>query len=122
VIENGPLISFLADDRAVLSCVSCAAPPIPALHFLRSAAGDPIQFVDADGTNRAYFFQVDALSTLVTWNTQSGVNASQGTLVVSSVPELATAGALFIGFAMIAASLVIRNRSTADLTRLPQVR
>ena len=112
VVENGPLISFLADDPAVLSCVSCVAPPIPALHFLRSASADLIQFVDADGTNRPYFFPVDALSNVGTWSTQPGINVNQGTLVVSSVPEPATAGALLIGLAIIAAAGVIRKRST----------
>lgn len=112
VVENGPLISFLANDPAFLSCVSCVPPPIPALHFLRSASADLIQFVDSDGINRPYFFPVGALSSAGTWSTQPGINVNHGMLVVSSVPEPATAGALFIGLTMIAAAGVIRKRST----------
>src|SRR5690348_13111804 len=36
LVENGAVLSFLRDDPALISCVSCAEAPLSALHFLRS--------------------------------------------------------------------------------------
>jgi hypothetical protein len=110
LVLNGPLISFLRDDSALLSCVACADPPIAALHFLRSDTSDLVQFRDADGILRPYFFAPDALSQLGTHDTLPGINVNIGRVVVSEVPEPRTTGLLLTGAAALALRLRRRRR------------
>jgi hypothetical protein len=108
VVLNGPVISVMKTDPAMLSCVACVDPPIPAVHFLRGGAGDSIQFQDADHISRFFLFQPDALSTMGTHSTQPGINVAVGTLTVSAAPaqsdapEPSTWTMLGIGFAGLA--------------------
>ncbi len=105
VLDNGPVLSFLASDPGLLSCVACTDPPVPTLHFLRSATSDLVQFRDTDGILRPYFFPVNALSSPGTYQTLPGINVAVGTLVVSQTPEpstlwMAIAGGLLLVFGM----------------------
>lgn len=87
VVANGPVVSFLADDPGVASCLACKQPPLSAFHFLRGGSGDSIQFQDADGTGRFYLFSPNVFSSVGTYSTQPGINVNVGTLVVTAVPE-----------------------------------
>jgi hypothetical protein len=108
LVTDGPLITFQSDDPAVISCVACASPPAGALHFLRSSIGDIIQFRDADGILRPYFFLPNVLASAGTYSTLPGINVNVGELVVSEIPEPSTAG--LVGVALTAA-LCRRRRS-----------
>jgi hypothetical protein len=98
---GGDLISFLRSDTALLSCLACADPPIFTLHFLRSEAEDIIQFRDADGILRPYFFAANALGEFGVHNTLPGINVAVGQVIVSNfqgeVPEPSTIRLVAIG-------------------------
>jgi hypothetical protein len=111
VVFNGPVISFDGNDPAVLSCVSCIDPPVPALHFLRGSDSDLVQFKDEDNTLRLYMFPLNALSSPGKWDTLPGINVNKGALVVTVVPEPSTAVLLTIGLGAVASVLVRRRRA-----------
>jgi hypothetical protein len=102
VVLNGPVISFLRDDPALISCVSCTDPPVPTLHFLRSGIGDVVQFRDADGILRPYFFPMNVLSNPGVYDTPGGFNVNVGKLVVAETetPEPATVAMVTAGLAI----------------------
>ena len=100
LVTDGPVITFQSDDPAVISCTACANPPTGALHFLRSSIGDMIQFRDADGILRPYFFSQNVLSSAGTYSTLPGINVNVGELAVSQIPEPSTAG--LVGVALTA--------------------
>jgi hypothetical protein len=112
ISSGGPLISFFENDPAVISCIACTDPSVPALHFLRGPDGDMIQFADADGTTRLYTFPLNALSNIGTYSTLPGINVNLGALDVASVPEPSTAGLLRIGTLAIAWPLFYNVRRT----------
>jgi hypothetical protein len=101
LVMDGTVIPFQSDDPAVISCIACANPPTGALLFLRSSTGDIIQFRDADGILRPYFFSPSALSSVGTYSTLPGINVNVGSLAVSQIPEPSTAG--LVGVALAAA-------------------
>jgi hypothetical protein len=107
VVVNGPVISFLQTDPALLSCVACATPPAGALHFLRADSSDVVQFRDADGILRPYFFAPNTLSIPGTHDTLPGFNVNVGNIVVAETPEPSTAGLVITGLA--AAALRLRR-------------
>ncbi len=109
VVLNGPVIPFLSTDPAVNSCVPCNSPPIPALHFLRGADSDLIQFHDEDNTNYLYSFAENTFSNAGTYHTLPGINVNTGTLTISEVPEPSTVGVLIIGLSTIAFGLRLRS-------------
>jgi hypothetical protein len=100
VVLNGPVISFLRDDPALISCVSCTDPPVQTLHFLRSGSGDVVQFRDTDGILRPYFFPMNVLSSPGAYNTSPGINVNVGKLVVAETPEPATVAMVTAGLAI----------------------
>jgi len=113
ISSSGPVISFFENDPAVISCVACANPPVPAFHFLRGPDSDMIQFADADNTTRLYTFPLNALSNIGTYSTLAGINVNRGALAVASVPEPSTASLLMIGTSAIAWCLYTRRRTRA---------
>ena len=90
LVLNGEVLSFLRSDPALISCIACAEPPVPTLHFLRSDSSDLVQFSDADGILRPYFFPPNALSSPGTYDTLPGINVNAGQLVVAEAPEPST--------------------------------
>jgi hypothetical protein len=104
VVLNGPFVSFLSTDGAVLSCVPCNIPPVPALSFRRaetSLPSDYISFSDIDDVGYDYYFSLGAFSSVGTYQTLPGVNVNTGTLVVAAVPEPFTLMLLMIGFGVL---------------------
>jgi len=97
LVLNGDVISFLRSDPALISCVACTDPPVPTLHFLRSDTSDLVQFSDADGILRPYFFQPNTLSSPGTYDTLSGINVAVGNLVVTETPEPSTMVLIVMG-------------------------
>jgi hypothetical protein len=110
LVLNGEVISFLRDDPALLSCIACTDPPIPTLHFLRSDNSDLVQFRDADGILRPYFFPPSVLSQLGIYDTLPGINVNVGKIVVSEVPEPSTAGLVLAGAALVTLRLKRRRK------------
>jgi hypothetical protein len=110
---NGTLISFLRDDPALISCVACTNPPTPTLYFLRSESSDLVQFRDADGILRPYFFQPNALSQPGVHDTLPGINVAVGKLEVSEIPEPSAAGLVLTGVAIVTFRLWRRDRLRA---------
>lgn len=114
---NGPLM-FESSAPEVESCSPCRVPPGPALVFLRGATDDLIQFLDADGTGRLYWFPLNAISTAGTWESRPGINMNSGTLVVtvdgtgdSAVPEPSTVTLVAAGCAAALAGARLRRAS-----------
>jgi hypothetical protein len=116
LVTNGDVISFLRSDPAIISCVACTDPPVPTLHFLRSDTSDLVQFRDADGILRPYFFSPSALSNPGTHDTLPGINVNVGKLIVSEIPEPSTTALLGGGLATLALLLRRRNSWTPALS------
>jgi hypothetical protein len=106
LVLNGDVLSFLRSDPPLISCVACTDPPVPTLHFLRADTSDLVQFRDADGTLRPYFFSANSLSNPGSYDTLPGINAAVGKLVVSETPEPSTIALVIAG----AATLALRLR------------
>ena len=94
VVPNGGILSFKSNDPMLLSCEACAAPSTSAVIFLRGTTDDLVQFRDADGILRPYFFPVNALTTAGIHDTKPGFNVAVGRLEVTEVaaPEPGTVG------------------------------
>jgi hypothetical protein len=100
-VDSG-LVSYMRDDPAVMSCIACADPPVPALHFLRGPTSDLVQFRDADGILRVYFFAVDALTNPGMHDTNPGINVNVGNLKVAQTPEPSTSILMLAGLSLAA--------------------
>jgi hypothetical protein len=114
LVLNGAVMSFLRSDPALISCVACTDPPVPTLHFLRSDTSDLVQFRDADGILRPYFFPANSLSSPGSYNTLPGINVAVGKLVVAETPEPSTMALVISG----AATLALRLRRRTPRIRL----
>jgi hypothetical protein len=106
LVLNGDVLSFLRSDPALISCVACTDPPVPTLHFLRGDTSDLVQFRDADGTLRLYFFPANSLSNVGTYDTLPGINVEVGNIVVAEIPEPSTMALVIAG----AGALALRRR------------
>ena len=95
------------------SCEACTNPPVPTLHFLRSDSSDLVQFRDADGILRVYFFSANVLSSPGTYDTLPGINVAVGRLVVAAAetPEPSTIGLVMTGLGLVALRRLRRGRS-----------
>ena len=100
-------MSYLRSDPALISCVACTDPPVPTLHFLRTDTSDLVQFRDADGVLRPYFFPANSLSDTGSYDTLPGINVAVGKLVVAETPEPSTMVLVIAG----AATLAFRLRN-----------
>ena len=105
LVLNGDVLSFLSSDPALISCIACADPPVPTLHFLRTDTSDLVQFRDADGILRPYFFPANSLSHPGSYDTLPGINVAVGKLVVTETPEPATMVLVLAGAATLASRL-----------------
>ena len=114
LVLNGGVLSYLRSDPALISCVACTDPPVPTLHFLRTDTSDMVQFRDADGTLRAYFFPANSLSNPGRYDTLPGINVAVGNLVVGEVPEPSTMALVIAGASALASR---RRRRTAGAWR-----
>lgn len=108
VLDGGPL-PLLSTDPAIISCIPCDAPPLPALFFLRGSSGDSIQFEDENGTGYVYFFPANSLSSLGTHNSLPGINVNRGVLLVTATPEASTIWLLLFGMVTILSQSWLRG-------------
>jgi hypothetical protein len=106
LVLNDGVLSYLRSDPVLISCVACTDPPVPTLHFLRTDTSDLVQFRDADGVLRPYFFPANSLSDTGSYDTLPGINVAVGKLVVAETPEPSTMVLVIAG----AATLALRLR------------